>query len=369
MNITKICFDGYKNLNKCEFEPIKKINLIYGKNAQGKTNLLEAINLFSNRFFKSKKNLNLINFEKQFATLEIEFLCDDELNRAKIVLGNRNKFILNGINFKNLNEFYGNFHSIFFSPTSLLIVKGSPNYRRKFLNSAILQLKPVFLSYSREYNHILEQRNKILKNKNRFDENLLEIFTQQLAKLGTIISIYRADYISKISSLVSKIYKKISNNAEMLEIFYKSTIFNENIDNVYNKNKIKIYFKKLEDSINFDRKLGFTNFGAHKDDIIFKIDGLNLKDYGSQGQKKTCVLALKLAQAKLNFLISNKRPIFLLDEVLSELDELRQEYLINSLKNNQVFISCCSLNEKIILKNRKIFQMNEGKIEDFNSID
>lgn len=362
MKLISCNFDGYKNLKNCNIEPVNGLNLIYGKNAQGKTNFLEAISLFSGKISKEIGKASLININEKFAKLKIKFLNGEELNESKIFLGEKNKFSLNKVACRNLNEFFGSFYSVFFSPTSMQIVKGAPSVKRKFINTAISQIKPDFLKYFRQYERVLNQRNKILKLKSSFDLNLLEVYNIQLAKLGTIISIYRFDYISKIAELVSKNYKKISNNGENLKIFYKSTIFKESINSTYDNDKFRIYLNKLESSIKMDQKLGFTNFGPHKDDLVFEVDGLNLKNFGSQGQKKTSIIALKLAQAEIIFLISKRRPIILLDEVLSELDEFRQEYLINSLRNNQVFISCCSLTNKFNFKKNKIFIMNSGSI-------
>lgn len=364
MKIETCYFNNFKNLNNCIIKPNKKINIIYGKNAQGKTNFLEAINLFSGKNFKKQYHKNLINFNQSIAQLKINFSNENYNQQAIIILHkfqqNKNKFNFNGINLNNLSDFYGKFFSVFFSPNSLLIINDTPNFRRKFLNYSISQLQPNYLKYYKQYKHVLNQRNKILKNKKLYNENLLEIFSEKLAKIGTIISIFRFDYIKKMSTIIQKIYYQISNNSEHLQITYKSSIFNKPINNFYNNKAFEKYFNTLKKSVPLDQKLGFTNFGIHKDDIIFQVDKLNLKKYGSQGQKKSCAIALKLTQAKLIFLILKKHPIILLDEVLSELDEFRQDFLINNLKFNQIFISCCNLTNNLKFSNKKIFTMQNG---------
>lgn len=362
MKIEFCSFDGFKNLENCVIKPVKNLNLIYGKNAQGKTNFLEAIHLFSGNMIRHSKNSNLINFEKNFADLKLNFTTENFVHKARIFLGKKNKFLLNGVKYLRLNEFCGKFFSVFFSPYSLQIIEGSPNHRRKFLDSAISQLQPNYLKYIKLYDRVLFQRNKILKSKNFNVSNMLEIFSQQLSKFGTIISIYRQDYILKISKFVSEIYDKISNNGEKLKISYCSNVFSEPLNNKYDSNKQNFFFEKLKASIELDSKLGFTCFGVHKDDLNFEVDGLNLKNYGSQGQKKTCAVSLKLAQTRLIDAIFRKKPVILLDEVLSELDEFRQEFMLNFLRNNQVFVSCCNKTQSLNLERTKVFVMNSGKI-------
>lgn len=362
MKIEKCYFNNFKNLNNCILNPNSGINIIYGKNAQGKTNFLEAINLFSGKTLNKQFTKNLINFKNSTAQLRIDFQINKNKQNAKITLQKikNNEFKFNNVPYKSLNKFYGKFFSVFFSPNSLLIINNSPNLRRKFLNFAISQLQPNYLKFHTQYEHILNQRNKILKNKNFYDENLLIIFSEQLAKLGTIISIYRFDYIKKISKVVSNIYYTISNNNEKLNIQYKSTIFNQPINEIYNDNYFKHYYNKLKNSFTLDKKYGFTSLGVHKDDIIFQIDSLNLKNYGSQGQKKSAIIALKLAQANLIFLITKIRPVILLDEVLSELDEFRQNFLLDSLNSNQIFISCCNLTSNLKISKKQMFTMQNG---------
>lgn len=364
MKLIEFYADGYKNLEDISISPGEGINIIYGPNAQGKTNLMEAIGLFSGRDkLRTGGDGRNIGFNKEVASIRIKFDDGRRDQVGEIVFARKNKFLLNRVPLGSINEFCGNFCTIAFSPSHLSIVQGEPRLRRKFIDDAISQMKSDYHKYCKQYDRVLLQRNSLLKSMNIGRADTLDVWNLQLARLGTIITIMRQDYVRKIENIVSDIYDGITIGKEKLKIYYQSTVFDEYLDNIYSEDKIQTYLKKLESAIETDISNGFTHNGVHRDDFILKIDDLNVREYGSQGQQRSCVIALKLAEANLLKLISKSEPIILLDDVMSELDVNRQNYILNHVKNNQVFITCCDISNTLNLKNGKIYYMLSGKIK------
>lgn len=363
MKLIECLIDGYKNLKKVEMCPCDGINIVYGANAQGKTNLVEAIGLFSGRERLRRKDSSSIAFGRDFCKLQIKFNDRERDQLAQATLSKKSKFFLNSVPLKTISEFCGCFNTVFFAPAHISIVQSDPKIRRKFIDDAIAQVKPEYAKYCRQYARILSQRNMLLKKNNNVSSSTIEIWNMQMAKLGTIITMMRQDYIDKISPILADIYSGISLGRENLKIYYMSTVFDRKLQNIYSEDDAKEYMKKLEDNEKSDFEMGFTKIGIHRDDFILKIDGLNVREYGSQGQQRSCIIALKLAEAKLLKLIKGTNPIVLLDDVMSELDVDRQSYILNHVKGNQVFITCCDISNTINLKDGKIYRVQNGEIE------
>lgn len=363
MKLIECLIDGYKNLKNVEIYPCNGINVVYGANAQGKTNLIEAIGLFSGRERFHGKDANNIAFDREFCKLQIKFNDMKRDQIAEATLSKKSKFFLNRVPLKRLSEFCGCFNTVSFAPAHISIVQNDPKTRRKFIDDAITQIRPEYAKYCRQYERILSQRNILLKNNNHVSNATIEIWNVQMAKIGTIITMMRQDYIDKVSQILEEIYSGISMGKESLKIYYMSTVFDRKLQNIYSEDDAKEYMKKLEESEKSDFEMGFTKIGVHRDDFILKIDGLNVREYGSQGQQRSCIIALKLAEAKLLKLIKGTNPIVLLDDVMSELDVDRQSYILNHVKGNQVFITCCDISNTISLKDGKIYHVQNGEIE------
>ena len=364
MRALSIDLKNYRNFDIERFTPGENINIIYGDNAQGKTNLIEAIWLFTGgRSFRSAKDAELIKFGSDFAKLDMEFFSCGRNQTASIVIeGKRRRVTLNKVEKKSAASLVGSFCAVVFSPNHLSLVKDGPAGRRRFIDSALCQIKPAYCSAVLKYNHILNQRNRLLKEiKNR--ESLidtLDVWDENLSFYGAAIVKERIEYIELVKSKAERFYSGISDGKENFSVFYKSNLQKNDIIEV--EEIKKVFLEKLQNSRNEDLILGYTSVGAHRDDLCFKVNNLNAKSFASQGQQRSCVLALKLAEAEIVMEQTGQRPIILLDDVMSELDLKRQKYLISSIKDWQVFITCCEMSEIIDLDEPQKFEINGGKI-------
>lgn len=372
MKLNKLKLENFRNIQKLEMNPCDNINVIYGENAQGKTNIIESIWLFTgNNSFRGSKLNELISFNCDYAKLFIEFEDKKRKQIADMIFSNKKKIKLNNVELKSQAELNGTFYAVVFSPTDLSLIKDGPKNRRRFLDIAISQINPQYKNYLNTYDKLVEQRNALLKKTNTYKnlKNDIDIWDIQLSKIGTIISIYRNDYIKKIIPITKNIYNGLSSQREDFLLKYVSTIY-EKIENitVYNDVQVEHYYNKLKSTFENDISNGCTTCGIHRDDIEIYIDGYLVKTYGSQGQQRSSVITLKLSEAGLLKKITGENPIILLDDVMSELDEKRQDYILNHVKNMQVFITCCDVTNTIRLKKGNIFKIKNGEIIEFNSL-
>lgn len=335
-NLKLYNFRSYDTLN-LNFN--KDINVIYGKNAQGKTNIIEAVYYFSalksHRFVNDKelmkencdKSMIKIDFEKENGR-ETELQINFYRTAKKELLKNKIK--------KEKTDFLGNFYSVLFSPEDLNLIKGEKEQRRRFIDIDICQLRPNYYNILHGYQSILMSRNKLLKDE-KTDENLLDVYTKKLIDYGTELIFYRCLYIERLKETAKKIYSEISDDKRELEIKYK-TFFE--IENSENKKEIRDKFIVESERRKNDEKLRKTTLaGPHKDDIEFLLDGKNSRIYASQGQQRTIILSLKLSEVIFIKELTGMSPILLLDDILSELDKQRQKRLFNYIKDFQTILT------------------------------
>lgn len=371
MIITSVSADGYKNLDAVDIKTDEKLNIFCGKNAQGKTNLIEAVWLCTGcRSFRAAKDRNFIGFDKQKASVFVEY--KDSLRTQSIsfeILKNklREKNIThNGVSVPLLSRLFGNLKCVVFTPDDLSLLKGSPETRRSFMDLSASQLKPSFVSALNKYNNLLSQRNAEIKNINSglSKKENLEIWDRQIAETGSYISVIRNIYCRSLNEYAEKLYCDITDSKEKLQIYYSSTIFpslDNNID--YEKELSDIYYNKLFNTREDDIRVGYTLHGVHRDDLVTLINGLDAREFGSQGQQRSIAVVMKTAQAKLIGKETGETPVMLLDDVLSELDDSRKKFILGSLENIQVFITCCD--EDFIKKSGaegKVFKVTDGKV-------
>ena len=354
MWIKKIKINNFRNYKKEEIELEKNINLFFGENAQGKTNIIESIFLGSmGKSFRAKKDREMINLENEKAEIEIEYEKSDRDGKIKIELFHKKNIFLNGIKIKKLSELLGNINIIIFTPDDIHILKGGPQNRRKFLDIMISQLKPNYMYHLNLYLKTIEQRNQYLKQirEEGKDENLLNIWDEKLIEEAEIIYQYRKEYMNKIKEKIEEIHQEITNHKEKIEIEYVSEC----------KTKEE-YQKKLRERRKLDIIKGYTTKGIHRDDFMIAINHKPLDIYGSQGQHRTAILSLKLAELKIVKEEIEEEPILLLDDFMSELDEKRIKSFLEKIENTQVIITCT---EKIKVENKKIliYNVKEGKIK------
>ncbi|WMJ21791.1 DNA replication/repair protein RecF [Paludicola sp. MB14-C6] len=372
MKLNEIKLENFRNIEKMVCNPCESVNIIYGDNAQGKTNLIESIWLFTgNQSFRGSKMSELIQFNQQQTKITILFSDKERQQNAEFSIGSKKNITVNHIPLKKQSELNGVFYAVVFSPSHLSLIKDGPQNRRKFIDIAVSQIKPQYDDYLSKYEKILEQRNAFLKYSNRYPnlEQDIDIWDIQLSKIGTILSIYRNDYIKKLLSFSQLIYKGLSSKKEEFFIQYISTIY-ENMDEitVYDDKQVEQYYNKLKETYHLDVKLGYTTCGIHRDDLEITINGHSVKNFGSQGQQRSSVIALKLSEAGILKKATGENPIILLDDVMSELDEKRQDYILNHVKEMQVFITCCDVSNTEKLKNGRVFHIQNGEINEVYDI-
>lgn len=369
MHIKRIKADGFKNLSGIEIFPHEKINVLYGKNAQGKTNLIEAMWLLSGvRSFRNTKDKDLIRLGGESFDLELDFFDGRRTQQIKAHADRQNirekKITLNGVSQKGFSGLFGNLSCVVFTPEDLELSKGSPDIRRNFVDLSVSQIKIAFEKTVTRYEGVLHQRNALLKSiaYENMKEEILGVYDLELASMGAYITMLRYNYVKKLSGVASKLYERISGGKEALSLSYLSTVYDKLEGRVAKFDEISMeYLEALRKSRPNDIKSGFTQVGVQRDDIIAKINGLSARDFASQGQHRSIALVLKLAQAYILSQEKSNAPIILLDDILSELDKDRQKFVLSQIDNMQVFITCC---EKIPqLKYGNIYEIENGIIK------
>ena len=371
MIIKGLTLTNFRNFPQTTVTPCEHINIFYGDNAQGKTNLLEAIWLFTGaKSFRGAKDNEFIEFDKEFCSLSLDFYAEGREQNAQIKLSKTKKVVsLNDIEKTSVTKLAGEFLSVAFSPTDLALIKESPTQRRKFIDGAIGQIKPRYISYLGEYVKVLTQRNAVLKDLkfNASLHDMLDLWDEQITQIGANILSLRNQYIRQLRLYSVPIYEGICEGKEHLDMHYHCSI--EGYNEEMSLPEIKeIYAKQIRASRKEDILTGSTNVGAHRDDILFYLDHKLIKSFGSQGQQRSVVLALKLAQCQVISSQTKSEPIILLDDVMSELDNKRKDYLLNHIKDKQVFITCCDKSYFDNLKQGKSFLIHQGGLQEVNQI-
>ena len=355
MKIKSLKIKNFRNLKDVSFFPSEEINVIYGENAQGKTNLIEAVWLFTGaKCFRGAKDSEIKMLGSQNAVLDLTFHSNGVENDERIVIENRRKAFLNSKPLSSPGMLAGNFYAIVFSPSDLSLIKDGPKERRRFIDIAIGQLYPKYINYLKDYTRAVTQRNAILKQslKENIDLKLLSAFEAEICENGKKIIKYRLRYIELITPILTEIYNGLSGEKEKITINYLNSANEDD------------FAQYLVNSRKSDALAGITSAGPHRDDIEFLINGLNARKFGSQGQMRSVALSLKLSEAHVIKNITGEFPVALLDDVMSELDPSRQEYILNHIKGWQVLITCCEPDVVNRLKEGKTIKIKNGKIEE-----
>ncbi len=363
MIIESVDLQNYRNYEYLNMIFDDKTNIIYGDNAQGKTNILEALYVCAtSKSHRGNKDKEVIKFGDDEAHIkvivkknDIRYRIDMHLKKSKA-----KGIAVNGIPIKKAVELFGIINIVFFSPEDLNIIKDGPSERRKFIDMELSQLDKVYLNSLINYNKVINQRNKLLKqiniNQKKEDYETLDIWDMQLVKYGRDVITGRIDFVKKINEIVGQIHKKLSGEKEELNLEYVPSVCIDDFE------------KEVAYSRQRDIKLKATSVGPHKDDMIFYINGNDVRKFGSQGQQRTAALSLKLAEIEIVKKIINDTPVLLLDDVLSELDSNRQNFLLNSIGDIQTIVTCTGLDE--FINNRfdinKIFKVVNGNVVNEN---
>lgn len=356
MYITNLSLQYFRNYENLSIELSPNLNILYGDNAQGKTNILEAIYMCSiGRSQKTQKDKEIIKINEKEAHIQLNVINENLENRIDVHLKKETKkgIAINGIPIKKLSELFGTIYVIIFSPEDLQLIKSGPSERRKFIDIEICQLSSIYYYDLQQYYKVLKQRNNLLrdlKQRNNIKKTIF-IWDSQLILYGKKLINSRAEFIKKINLISSDIHSNITNGKEIMNIVYIPNIKVEEFEN-----KLKQYLER-------DIIQGNTSIGPHKDDLQFFINDNDVKIYGSQGQQRTTALSIKLAEIELIKEETLCKPILLLDDVLSELDENRQIYLLDNLKDIQIILTCTGIEDSIkkYINKAKIYQIKKGK--------
>lgn len=362
MIVQKLSVTDFRNMDKAEIEPSAGVNVIFGENAQGKTNLLESIWLFTGcKSFRSKKDSELLKIGKSFSKNEMTFYGNGREQQACVYIDKKRTLMLNGITLKSPAEMVGKFYAVIFSPSHLSLIQEGPAFRRKFLDTALCELKPYYAKGLAKYNHTLQQRNALLKDIQFHSElyDMLEVWDDRLSSYGAAVVAERIQYAALLSESASEIYAGISGGSEKLSVEYHNNL------GLYHENAYEIkefLLNRLRETRKDDIYSKATSIGPHRDDLKIKIDKLSARSYGSQGQQRSAALALKLSEANIIRLQTGEDPVVLLDDVMSELDLKRQDYILNHIEGRQVFITCCDPGAVLRLCGGKTFEVKNGEV-------
>jgi len=353
---------GFRNLNILSQELTPGVNIIHGMNAQGKTSFLEAVYFCAfGRSLRAGNDKDLVNFDKSTAHVRVDvntqlngYTSTIDAHIEKVGQKSIKGLMFNRVPIKHMKDLFGRLLVVMFSPDDLRLVKAGPYERRRFMDMEICQLSPIYYSDLKEYHRVLKQRNALLKilQKDKTQQESLSIWDEQLANYGKRIMRARFAFIEKINRIAKEIHLNITQGTEELQLIY-----------LPNVSDMEAYADSLKKSQTRDIAQATTTVGIHKDDINFTIDNISARFYGSQGQQRTAALSIKLAEIEIIKKSTNETPVLLLDDVLSELDGSRQNFLLKQITNLQTLITCTGLEDVLLnLKDHNILKMQNGTI-------
>lgn len=370
MYLETITLKNFRNYEEQSIDFCNGVNIIAGLNAQGKTNVLEAINIISTgRSHRTRKDNEIIKWEGNLAEIRAVVNEDDErtsvgyrFNREK-----KKNIEVNGVKLDKISGILGNLYTVIFSPDHLVIVKEGPGERRRFMDVVLSQLKPSYYHALVNYLKVLDLRNKTLfdSRESESKKKLLDVWDEQLVKYGMRIFQERKEFIEVLDARASSVCKEISGGVDLLKINYLPSFLEKFLkdDRIDGGEKFveEAFLKKLRENRNGDIKKGHTSVGPHRDDFELLINGREARNYGSQGQQRTVLLALKISELQIMSELAGSNPVLLLDDVFSELDSNRKEFLLKYLKGVQSIITCTDAD--VIMGLREIKPIKYFKVE------
>ncbi|MED5050252.1 DNA replication/repair protein RecF [Anoxybacillus sp. UARK-01] len=368
MFLTHLSLKNYRNYISQELSFTNKVNVILGENAQGKTNLMEAIYVLAMaKSHRTSNDKELIRWDEEYAKIEGKAVKKNGPSTLQLVISKKGKKAkISHIEQKKLSQYIGHINVVLFAPEDLHLVKGGPQVRRRFIDMEMGQISPVYMHDLSRYQKILQQRNhylKLLQTKQHHDEAVLDVLTEQLIEIAAKITLKRYEFSQLLQKWAEPIHREISRGLEKLQIQYHPSVqVSEELElsriiEAYTEKFVKIKEKEIQ--------RGTTLAGPHRDDLSFDVNGRDVQTFGSQGQQRTTALSIKLAEIELIFSETGDYPILLLDDVLSELDDFRQTHLLNTIRQKvQTFVTTTSIDgiKHDVIKEAAIYQVSSGHI-------
>ena len=373
MYITSIYLKNFRNIKEAEIDFDKNLNIFVGKNAQGKTNLCEAISVCLGGSFRRVRFSQYIPAENPEAEVLVRLKFRDDITERENIINytickNNIEITYNNIKMKDAAELYGVLKYVVFIPEHLSLIKGAPELRRNYLDDVALMQTKTHLKKLSRYNKALKQRNNILSV---YNENVQELAAQVaawdeiLAAEGINVTYGRLKYFNFLKKCAGEIYSELTNGSETLGMEYQSSVFKTESINFDDINSLyKIYIDELKKNLQSEMKLHYTLAGIHRDDVNFYVNGLAARDFASQGQLRSAALALKLSEAEIIRRKNKTNPVIILDDILSELDFIRRDYIIHHIDKSQVFITCCNINDLSSMSGGKTWNVENGNFSE-----
>lgn len=347
MKVKMLKLIQFRNYASLEFRPDEKLSILLGENAQGKTNIVEAIYLCaSGRSHRTPRDGELIHWETEGAYVRTDVERDSSVRRIELRLPKNGKkqIKLDGVPVARMGELMGCLNAVLFSPEDLRLVKDGPGERRRFMDSELSQMRPTYFYCLSQYQRALAQRNALLKEiaAGRGKAEMLGVWDEQLASAGAQLTMFRGKFMNSLAKIAKEMHKEVSNGKEELLALYRPDVEGDERQKLQS-NLLEVLLKTRFDDI----RRGLTCTGPHRDDVALLVNGVDVRAYGSQGQQRTAALSLKLSELALMKKATGESPVLLLDDVMSELDETRQELLLGAIDPYQTIITCTHLNKKL----------------------
>ena len=364
MIVERLKIEGFRNYESSEALFSDNINVIIGGNAQGKTNLVEAVYyLTCGRSFRARSDKELINFSCDEAKIEADIFSGERQQKltAELSRYRKKRLIVNGSKLKTASELSGRLTAVLFCPDDLTIIRSSSVYRRRLIDNCLSQLRPKYSAALQEYRRLYEQKSRILRDKDPAMAVMLDDYSQRMCEVSAVLISYRAKFVKVLAEKAKEIHREFSGGNEELAIYYKTV---KTIDDPMKKPSellsylLEHQFSHRQAEIDSCRCLS----GAHKDDLEIFINGADAKSFASQGQTRTAAISLKMAEREIHFEDRGEYPVLLLDDVLSELDAKRQDFILNRISSGQVMITCCEDQSISAKTGGKLITINNGKV-------
>lgn len=360
MFVNRLSLKNFRNENDGDIDFINGINMICGQNAAGKTNLLEAVFMFAaGKSFRGCRDREMIKFGCDSAYVGLEFgdVAGKKNFAVKLSKTAHREIYREGIRLTKMSEFLGVFRAVIFTPDHLNLIKGSPECRRRFIDMAICQSYPRYVAAISEYNRILNQKNAMLKN-SATDKMLLDIYDERMSVLAAVITQNRKKFLNMLSEAVKPFHDDMTSGTETVTFNYKTDAGDCDTAQAIADAYRSIWRQRRDNEI----FKGVTLYGPHKDDFVVLINGKTAKSYASQGQQRSAVISMKLAEGKLSADLTGEYPVFLLDDVLSELDDSRKRFILSRIKAGQVLITGCEKSAFDTLGCGRLITVEDGNI-------